>query len=166
MARVESPAGGSPRKGTAVSQGFNDTPATLPLLPRLRAALLPHIEAGFPTVAAFQSACGVVGGKPTNWLAHGVLTLGAALGNEMMFILFLPFLFWDFDVTVARRLIMVWGFTYYVGQGLKDMCVRPGCAVVVDGCSNFQVFHVPTSVNALVLPTTFARCLFGFYVIL
>jgi hypothetical protein len=41
----------------------------------------------------------------------------------MMFITFLPYLFWELDITVARRLIVVWGATYYIGQGLKDLYV-------------------------------------------
>ena len=49
--------------------------------------------------------------------------LSFALTWQMMFILFLPFLFWEYDITVARRLIVVWGATYYIGQGLKDLYV-------------------------------------------
>jgi hypothetical protein len=87
----------------------------------IRNALLPRVTAGFDTVARFQAACGLRAGRPTNPVLHALFTLGAALGNENMFIMFLPALFWAFDVTVARRLIIMWCAAYFIGQGLKDM---------------------------------------------
>jgi len=62
------------------------------------------------------------------------MTLGAALGNELFFITFMPFLFWEADASVARRVVLQWGVAYYVGQALKDvlMLPRPPAAVVLD----------------------------------
>jgi hypothetical protein len=90
---------------------------------RLHDTLLPRIVANYPTVAKFQYLCGVRDGKPTNMLLHWLFTFGSALGNEVTFILFLPYLFWEFDIVVARRLVLLWGIVYFAGQSLKDMYV-------------------------------------------
>lgn len=92
-------------------------------LAKLRAYFLPRVLDSFKVVSAFQAACGVKDGVATNRLLHAIFTFGAALGNEITFILFLPYLFWEYDIVVARRLIILWGALYYIGQSLKDMCV-------------------------------------------
>lgn len=63
--------------------------------------------------------------RPTNPVAHAVFTLGAALGNELFFISFLPMLFWVFDVNVARGVCLQWVVTFYVGQFWKDTTKLP-----------------------------------------
>ncbi|KAM8847595.1 sphingosine-1-phosphate phosphatase 1-like [Synchiropus picturatus] len=50
-----------------------------------------------------------------------LFTLGTELGNEMFFIIFFPFLHWNLDALVSRRLIVVWAWNLFVGQSTKDM---------------------------------------------
>ena len=47
------------------------------------------------------------------------MSAGAALGNEMFYILFLPFLFWNVDVRLGRGVVVMWGVLYYIGQLVK-----------------------------------------------
>ena len=96
----------------------------------MRTALLHYIKADFPRVAAFQRLCGVDTETGTRgyFPLHLIFTLGASLGNEMFYILFLPFLFWAGAPLPARHVMVLWGVSGYVGQLAKDMlCLpRPG----------------------------------------
>ncbi|KAL6096077.1 sgpp1 [Pungitius sinensis] len=62
-----------------------------------------------------------------------LFTFGTELGNEMFFIAFFPFLFWNIDALVSRRLIVVWAWNLFVGQSTKDMVrwSRPASPPVV-----------------------------------
>lgn len=62
-----------------------------------------------------------------------LFTFGTELGNEMFFIVFFPFLFWNIDPLVSRRLIVVWAWNLFVGQSTKDMVrwSRPASPPVV-----------------------------------
>lgn len=62
-----------------------------------------------------------------------LFTFGTELGNEMFFIVFFPFLFWNIDALVSRRLIIVWAWNLFVGQSTKDMVrwSRPASPPVV-----------------------------------
>ncbi|XP_029984537.1 sphingosine-1-phosphate phosphatase 1-like [Sphaeramia orbicularis] len=62
-----------------------------------------------------------------------LFTFGTELGNEMFFIIFFPFLFWNVDALVSRRLIVVWAWNLFVGQSTKDMVrwSRPASPPVV-----------------------------------
>jgi len=58
-------------------------------------------------------------------LLHKLFFFGAELGNEIFYITFLPFVYWNVDDYIARRLIMLWVFNMYAGQGLKDVLCWP-----------------------------------------
>ncbi|CAG09149.1 unnamed protein product, partial [Tetraodon nigroviridis] len=62
-----------------------------------------------------------------------LFTFGTELGNEMFFIVFFPFLFWNVDALVSRRLIIVWAWNLFLGQSTKDMVrwSRPASPPVV-----------------------------------
>ncbi|XP_051909006.1 sphingosine-1-phosphate phosphatase 1-like [Hippocampus zosterae] len=62
-----------------------------------------------------------------------LFTFGTELGNEMFFIVFFPFLYWNVDALVSRRLIVVWAWNLMVGQSTKDMVrwSRPASPPVV-----------------------------------
>ncbi|XP_028858695.1 sphingosine-1-phosphate phosphatase 1 [Denticeps clupeoides] len=62
-----------------------------------------------------------------------LFTLGTELGNEMFFILFFPFLMWNVDAYVSRRIIMVWVWVLFLGQSTKDLVrwTRPASPPVV-----------------------------------
>ena len=53
------------------------------------------------------------------------MLLGAALGNEAMFASFLPFLYWNISWPLARHMIVVWFFSEYIGQVIKDLLCLP-----------------------------------------
>ncbi|XP_056150728.1 sphingosine-1-phosphate phosphatase 1-like [Lampris incognitus] len=62
-----------------------------------------------------------------------LFTFGTELGNEMFFIVFFPFLFWNVDALISRRLIVVWAWNLFVGQSTKDVVrwSRPASPPVV-----------------------------------
>lgn len=62
-----------------------------------------------------------------------LFTFGTELGNEMFFIVFFPFLFWNIDALVSRRLIIIWAWNLFLGQSTKDMVrwSRPASPPVV-----------------------------------
>ncbi|XP_071399839.1 sphingosine-1-phosphate phosphatase 1-like [Centroberyx affinis] len=68
-----------------------------------------------------------------NKLLFYLFTFGTELGNEMFFIIFFPFLFWNVDALVSRRLIVVWAWNLFVGQSTKDLVrwSRPASPPVV-----------------------------------
>ncbi|XP_051942485.1 sphingosine-1-phosphate phosphatase 1-like isoform X1 [Hippocampus zosterae] len=106
-------------------------------------------------VARFQRLCGVRGGfsgasrRPLrrnsltddagqefvaeNRFLYYLFTLGAELGNEPFYLSFFPFLLWNVDALVSRRLIMVWVCVMYLGQCTKDVLrwSRPASPPVV-----------------------------------
>lgn len=62
-----------------------------------------------------------------------LFTFGTELGNEMFFIVFFPFVYWNVDPLVSRRLIIVWAWNLFLGQSTKDMVrwSRPASPPVV-----------------------------------
>uniref|UniRef100_A0A3P9JL38 Si:ch211-212g7.6 n=1 Tax=Oryzias latipes TaxID=8090 RepID=A0A3P9JL38_ORYLA len=68
-----------------------------------------------------------------NKILFYLFTFGTELGNEMFFIIFFPFLLWNLDALVSRRLIVVWAWNLFVGQSTKDMVrwSRPASPPVV-----------------------------------
>ena len=62
-----------------------------------------------------------------------LFTFGTELGNEMFFIVFFPFVFWNVDTLVSRRLIIVWAWNLFIGQSTKDLVrwSRPASPPVV-----------------------------------
>lgn len=75
----------------------------------------------------------------SNRLLYYVFTLGTELGNELFYISFFPFLTWNFDPYVARRLIALWVWVMYLGQCTKDLLrwPRPASPPVV----KLEVFY-------------------------
>lgn len=62
-----------------------------------------------------------------------LFTFGTELGNELFYITFFPFVMWNVDAFVSRRLIMVWVWVMYLGQCTKDVIgwSRPASPPVV-----------------------------------
>ncbi|KAM3594443.1 uncharacterized protein V6R79_008016 [Siganus canaliculatus] len=62
-----------------------------------------------------------------------LFTFGTELGNELFYITFFPFVVWNVDAFVSRRLVMVWVFVMYLGQCTKDLVrwSRPASPPVV-----------------------------------
>ena len=102
------------------------------------------VASGTPFVARFQRACGVTAAGPTRPVVHLLMVLGASLGNELFFISFLPFLFWEVDSGMARRVVLQWGTSYWLGQALKDLVQmpRPPAQAVVDASNSASIVAV------------------------
>nr|XP_046269708.1 sphingosine-1-phosphate phosphatase 1 [Scatophagus argus]XP_046269709.1 sphingosine-1-phosphate phosphatase 1 [Scatophagus argus] len=68
-----------------------------------------------------------------NRFLYYLFTFGTELGNELFYITFFPFLMWNVDAFVSRRLIMVWVWVMYLGQCTKDVIgwSRPASPPVV-----------------------------------
>ncbi|KAM4543143.1 sphingosine-1-phosphate phosphatase 1 [Odontesthes bonariensis] len=68
-----------------------------------------------------------------NWFLYYMFTFGTELGNELFYIIFFPFIMWNVDTFVGRRLIMVWVWVMYLGQCTKDVIgwSRPASPPVV-----------------------------------
>ncbi|XP_034418748.1 sphingosine-1-phosphate phosphatase 1 [Cyclopterus lumpus] len=68
-----------------------------------------------------------------NRFLYYMFTFGTELGNELFYITFFPFVTWNVDAFVSRRLIMVWVWVMYLGQCTKDVVgwSRPASPPVV-----------------------------------
>ncbi|KAL3049462.1 hypothetical protein OYC64_008839 [Pagothenia borchgrevinki] len=68
-----------------------------------------------------------------NRFLYYMFTFATELGNELFYIIFFPFVMWNMDVLVSRRLIMVWVWVMYLGQCTKDVIgwSRPASPPVV-----------------------------------
>lgn len=60
-----------------------------------------------------------------NKLLFYLFTFGTELGNELFNITFFPFLLWNVDAYVGRKLIIVWVWVMYLGQSTKDVIRWP-----------------------------------------
>lgn len=74
-----------------------------------------------------------------NRFLYYLFTFGTELGNELFYITFFPFLMWNMDPFVSRRLIMVWVWVMFLGQCTKDVIgwSRPASPPVV----KLEVFY-------------------------
>ncbi|XP_062987573.1 sphingosine-1-phosphate phosphatase 2 [Elgaria multicarinata webbii] len=84
-------------------------------------------------VARFQRRCGLfpAGGAAgeqyvvKNYFYYYLFTISAAMGQEVFYITFLPFTYWNINPYVARRLIIMWSIVMYIGQVSKDLLKWP-----------------------------------------
>ncbi|XP_074113708.1 sphingosine-1-phosphate phosphatase 2 [Cotesia typhae] len=65
----------------------------------------------------------------SNYYWYYLFLFSTQLGDEIFYTTFIPFLFWNIDAVVARRVILVWGIIMTIGQILKDIIrwPRPEC---------------------------------------
>ncbi|CAF0800965.1 unnamed protein product [Adineta ricciae] len=63
--------------------------------------------------------------KITSWFWYYFFQFGAALGNEIFYILFYPTWVWNVDGAVARKISVLWAFFMYIGQATKDILAIP-----------------------------------------
>ncbi|KAM5229213.1 sphingosine-1-phosphate phosphatase 2 isoform 2-T2 [Ctenodactylus gundi] len=90
-------------------------------------------------VARFQRRCGLFpapedGAGPEvyvekyvvkNYFYYYLFRFSAALGQEVFYITFLPFTYWNIDPYLSRRLVMIWVLVMYIGQIAKDILKWP-----------------------------------------
>ena len=46
-----------------------------------------------------------------NWPLYYIFRFGSFLGQEAFYITFLPFVFWNLDADVGRKMVLVWVIT-------------------------------------------------------
>ena len=66
-----------------------------------------------------------VGYKINNYFWYYLFSFGANLGNEIFYICFLPFLGWNYDSFIQRRVCAFWALFMYLGQATKDILKFP-----------------------------------------
>lgn len=69
----------------------------------------------------------------TNLFWYYLFLFGTELGDEIFYSSFIPFLFWNIDGAVGRRVVLVWAIIMTIGQALKDIICwpRPACPPAV-----------------------------------
>ncbi|XP_015273123.1 PREDICTED: sphingosine-1-phosphate phosphatase 2 [Gekko japonicus] len=60
-----------------------------------------------------------------NYFYYYLFTISAAMGQEVFYITFLPFTYWNINPYVGRRLIIMWSVVMYIGQVTKDLLKWP-----------------------------------------
>ncbi|KAK2831109.1 hypothetical protein Q7C36_016195 [Tachysurus vachellii] len=60
-----------------------------------------------------------------NWPLYFLFLVSANLGNEVFYISFLPFIHWNLDPFLCRRLVNMWAVVMYIGQVMKDKLKIP-----------------------------------------
>ncbi|KFR01609.1 Sphingosine-1-phosphate phosphatase 2, partial [Opisthocomus hoazin] len=60
-----------------------------------------------------------------NYFYYYLFKFSAALGQEIFYITFLPFTYWNIDHSVSRRMIIIWSIVMYIGQVSKDILKWP-----------------------------------------
>ncbi|XP_056867721.1 sphingosine-1-phosphate phosphatase 1 isoform X2 [Takifugu flavidus] len=113
--------GGSPRgaaDGGRTRTGVADPPGSSTVKPRRKNSLTG--DAGQEFVIE-------------NRFLYYLFSFGTELGNELFYIIFFPFLTWNLEAFVSRRLVMVWVWVMYLGQCTKDVIgwSRPASPPVV-----------------------------------
>jgi hypothetical protein len=58
-------------------------------------------------------------------IIHILFVIGASLGEEIFYFLFIPMVTWLFNDAIARRFVPIWLVVYYVGQLLKEIFMLP-----------------------------------------
>ncbi|NXX85750.1 SGPP2 phosphatase, partial [Urocolius indicus] len=60
-----------------------------------------------------------------NYFYYYLFKFSAALGEEIFYITFLPFTYWNIDHSASRRMIIIWSIVMYIGQVSKDILKWP-----------------------------------------
>ncbi|XP_072750715.1 sphingosine-1-phosphate phosphatase 2 [Anoplolepis gracilipes] len=69
----------------------------------------------------------------TNLFWYYLFLFGTELGDEIFYSSFIPFLLWNIDAAVGRKVVLVWAIVMTIGQTLKDIICwpRPACPPAV-----------------------------------
>jgi membrane-associated phospholipid phosphatase len=133
----------------------------------LRQFFARHLKYQVWFIPYFQKICGVRKTGPTNPILHLLFSFGAATGNELFFLSFLPSIFW-FDDELGRKMMLLWSASYYVGQCMKDVLKLPRPTerdIVVLESQYLSEFGVPSThcMNAVSMPTYLCYLVFTKY---
>uniref|UniRef100_A0A663LPE5 Sphingosine-1-phosphate phosphatase 2 n=1 Tax=Athene cunicularia TaxID=194338 RepID=A0A663LPE5_ATHCN len=79
---------------------------------------------GVPLTPKVEAAAGLAY-IVKNYFYYYLFKFSAALGEEIFYITFLPFTYWNIDHSVSRRMIIIWSIVMYIGQVSKDILKWP-----------------------------------------
>jgi len=88
----------------------------------------------------------------TNRFLYYLFHFGANLGNEIFYMTFFPFWFWNIDGCVGRQLCTFWCIFMYLGQATKDIVKlpRPASPPVVQLEKRYALEYGMPSTHAMV----------------
>jgi len=88
----------------------------------------------------------------TNRFFYFLFHFGANLGNEIFYMTFFPFWFWNIDGCVGRQLCTFWCIFMYLGQATKDIVKlpRPASPPVVQLEKRYALEYGMPSTHAMV----------------
>lgn len=90
--------------------------------------------------------------KINNKLYFILFHFGASLGNEIFYLIFFPFVHWNFDGTLMRQMAFIWHVAMWAGQALKDIICwpRPASPPVIKLESRYSLEYGMPSTHATV----------------
>ena len=99
-----------------------------------------------------NSSSGAIDYITTNSFFYYLFQFGASLGNEVFYITFFPFWFWNIDGYVGRRLCVFWCIFMYLGQATKDIVrwPRPPAPPVIRIEKRYELEYGMPSTHAMV----------------
>jgi len=88
----------------------------------------------------------------TNRFFYYLFHFGANLGNEIFYMTFFPFWFWNIDGCVGRQLCTFWCIFMYLGQATKDIVKlpRPASPPVIQLEKRYALEYGMPSTHAMV----------------
>ena len=88
----------------------------------------------------------------TNRFLYYLFHFGANLGNEIFYMTFFPFWFWNIDGCVGRQLCTFWCIFMYLGQATKDVVQlpRPASPPVIQLEKRYALEYGMPSTHAMV----------------
>lgn len=77
---------------------------------------------------------------------------GTYLGDEIGYAVVIPFIIWNVDSAVARKMVLVWAVVMYIGQSIKDIVQwpRPACPPVVRLQTKWSIEYGMPSTHAMI----------------
>jgi len=88
----------------------------------------------------------------TNKFWYYLFLMGTYLGDEIGYAIIIPFLIWNVDSAVARKMVLVWAVVMYIGQSIKDIIQwpRPECPPVVRMQTKWSIEFGMPSTHAMI----------------
>jgi len=88
----------------------------------------------------------------TNKFWYYLFLFGTYLGDEIGYAVIIPFLIWNVDSAVARKMVLVWAVVMYIGQSIKDIVQwpRPQCPPVVRLQTKWSIEYGMPSTHAMI----------------
>lgn len=88
----------------------------------------------------------------TNKFWYYLFLFGTYLGDEIGYAVIIPFLIWNIDSAVARKMVLVWAVVMYIGQSIKDIVQwpRPECPPVIRLQTKWSIEYGMPSTHAMI----------------